>query len=249
MARTSTVPLAHPESFFIGGSWVAPSSDSTIDVIDAGTEELAFTIAEAQAADMAHAVEAARTAFDEGPWPQLTHAERAGYLRALERGADGAQRRAGRAVATRIGRARQHGAVLGDDGGQRPRDLRRARRHLRVRGAGAAVGPRLRPARARAGGSGRSDHPVERAGAADHAQDRSCAARGLLRRAQDVTRGTRRGLCVRRGRGGRRAPGRRAQRGDRRPRGVAAARHRPARRQDHVHRLHRRGPQDRVALR
>jgi putative ABC transport system permease protein len=56
MARTSTVPLAHPESFFIGGSWVAPSSDSSIDVIDAGTEELAFTIAEAQAADMARAV-------------------------------------------------------------------------------------------------------------------------------------------------------------------------------------------------
>jgi hypothetical protein len=83
MARTSTVPLAHPESFFIGGSWVAPSSDSSIDVIDAGTEELAFTIAEAQAADMARAVEAARTAFDTGPWPQLTHAERAGYLRAL----------------------------------------------------------------------------------------------------------------------------------------------------------------------
>ena len=53
MARTSTVPLAHPESFFIGGSWVAPLSDSSIDVIDAGTEELAFTIAEAQAADMA----------------------------------------------------------------------------------------------------------------------------------------------------------------------------------------------------
>ncbi len=83
MARTTTVPLAHPESFFIGGSWVAPSSDSTIDVIDAGTEELAFSIAEAQAADMARAVESARTAFDEGPWPQLTHAERAGYLRAL----------------------------------------------------------------------------------------------------------------------------------------------------------------------
>ena len=94
MARTTTVPLAHPESFFIGGSWVAPSSDSTIDVIDAGTEELAFSIAEAQAADMARAVESARTAFDEGPWPQLTHAERAELPPCPRRRADGAQRRA-----------------------------------------------------------------------------------------------------------------------------------------------------------
>jgi len=40
-------------------------------------------VAEAQSADMARAVEAARTAFDEGPWPQLTHAERAAHIRAL----------------------------------------------------------------------------------------------------------------------------------------------------------------------
>ena len=43
-------------------------------------------------------------------------------------------------------------------------------------------------------------------------------------------------------------PGR-AQRRHRRPRGVGAARARPAGRQDHLHRLDRRGPQDRVALR
>ena len=36
MARSTTVPVLHPESFFIGGSWVAPSSDAKIDVIDAG---------------------------------------------------------------------------------------------------------------------------------------------------------------------------------------------------------------------
>ena len=28
MARSTTVPVLHPESFFIGGSWVAPSSDA-----------------------------------------------------------------------------------------------------------------------------------------------------------------------------------------------------------------------------
>ena len=35
---------------------------------------------------MARAVAAARQAFDEGPWPRMTHAERAEYLRALGAG-------------------------------------------------------------------------------------------------------------------------------------------------------------------
>jgi acyl-CoA reductase-like NAD-dependent aldehyde dehydrogenase len=83
MARSTTTPIAHPDRFFIGGSWVEPSSSDTIKVIDSGTEEVAFTVPEAKADDMARAVGAARTAFDEGPWPQLTHAERAGHLRAL----------------------------------------------------------------------------------------------------------------------------------------------------------------------
>ena len=59
------------------------SSDATIKVIDSGTEEVFFSVAEAQAADISRAVEAAREAFDAGPWPRLTHAERAGYLRAI----------------------------------------------------------------------------------------------------------------------------------------------------------------------
>ena len=79
----TTAPVTHPDRFYIGGEWVAPSSDATIDVIDSGTEQLFFRIAEAQADDIARAVEAARTAFDEGSWTGLTHAERAQYLRAL----------------------------------------------------------------------------------------------------------------------------------------------------------------------
>ena len=53
MARSTTVPVLHPESFFIGGSWVAPSTDAQIDVIDAGTEEVAFSVAAAHAAGKA----------------------------------------------------------------------------------------------------------------------------------------------------------------------------------------------------
>ncbi len=78
-----TAPVRHADRFYIGGQWVLPSSDSMIDVINSSTEELYFRVAEAQAADVARAVDAARQAFDEGPWPRLTHAQRAEYLRAI----------------------------------------------------------------------------------------------------------------------------------------------------------------------
>ena len=83
LADDVKAPIRHADRFFIGGQWVRPSSDATIKVIDSGTEELFFSVAEAQAADISRSVEAARQAFDAGPWPRLTHAERAGYLRAI----------------------------------------------------------------------------------------------------------------------------------------------------------------------
>ena len=79
-------PLIHrPDRFFIDGVWAEPSSTSTIDVINCATEEVFLTVAEAKAADVNHAVAAARTAFDSGPWPRMTHTERAGFLRAISR--------------------------------------------------------------------------------------------------------------------------------------------------------------------
>jgi len=82
-ANTTSAPVRNTDRFFIGGEWVEPVSDAMIDVIDSGTEELYFSVAEAQAEDMSRAVAAARQAFDDGPWPAMTHAERAGSLRAL----------------------------------------------------------------------------------------------------------------------------------------------------------------------
>jgi acyl-CoA reductase-like NAD-dependent aldehyde dehydrogenase len=41
--------------------------DATIKVIDSGTEELCFSVAEAQAAGISRAAGAAREAFDSGP--------------------------------------------------------------------------------------------------------------------------------------------------------------------------------------
>ena len=86
LADEIRAPLRYVDRFFIGGEWVQPSSDAKIDVIDSGTEELFFSVAEAQAADISRAVAAARQAFDEGPWPRMSHAQRAEYLRAIAAG-------------------------------------------------------------------------------------------------------------------------------------------------------------------
>ncbi|MFT3804265.1 MAG: aldehyde dehydrogenase [Burkholderiaceae bacterium] len=75
--------IERPDRFFIGGDWVAPSSDSVIEVINPTTEEVFLRVGEARAEDIDRAVAAARHAFDKGPWPRMTHAERAGYLRAM----------------------------------------------------------------------------------------------------------------------------------------------------------------------
>ncbi len=84
MQQHSRFPaLAHPEQFYIGGAWVDPASASKFDIISSSTEEVVAGVAEATEADIGRAVEAARNAFDTGPWPRLSHAERAAYLRAI----------------------------------------------------------------------------------------------------------------------------------------------------------------------
>ena len=60
----ASAPVRHSDRFYIGGQWVAPSSGAKISVIDSDTEQLYFTVPEAQAADISRAIDAARDAFD-----------------------------------------------------------------------------------------------------------------------------------------------------------------------------------------
>jgi aldehyde dehydrogenase (NAD+) len=78
----STAPqhVRHPDRFFVGGEWIEPSSRARIDVRDSATEEVFLSVAEAQVEDVDRAVAAARKAFDHGPWPRMTHRERAAWL-------------------------------------------------------------------------------------------------------------------------------------------------------------------------
>jgi betaine-aldehyde dehydrogenase len=78
-----SVPLTSPHKLFIGGEWVDPSTDHVFDVVRPADEVLYYRVAAAEAPDVRRAVAAARSAFDNGPWPRMSHAERAPYLRAI----------------------------------------------------------------------------------------------------------------------------------------------------------------------
>lgn len=75
-----TISLKHPDRLFIGGQWVVPATSETFDVLDCSTEEVVATVAKASSEDMQRAINAAREAFDDGPWPRLSPQERAVYL-------------------------------------------------------------------------------------------------------------------------------------------------------------------------
>ncbi|HLI74834.1 MAG TPA: aldehyde dehydrogenase [Acidimicrobiales bacterium] len=68
------------DRLFIGGEWTAPAGTATIDVISPATEEVVGRVPDATQADVDKAVAAARQAFDSGPWPHMTPAERAAVI-------------------------------------------------------------------------------------------------------------------------------------------------------------------------
>jgi len=66
---------------FINGEWVAPQSGETFATYAPSTGEKIADVAKAGREDAARAIQAARTAFDDGPWPKMSGKERAERLR------------------------------------------------------------------------------------------------------------------------------------------------------------------------
>jgi aldehyde dehydrogenase (NAD+) len=76
----------------LGGDLVDAASGETFDSIDPSTGEAFATVAKAGKEDVARAAQAARKAFDEGPWPRMKGRDRAMALLAI---ADGIKKAAG----------------------------------------------------------------------------------------------------------------------------------------------------------
>jgi aldehyde dehydrogenase (NAD+) len=70
----------HTSEVFIGGRWQAPASGETYATINPATEEVSAQVARGDERDVDLAVQAARRAFDQGPWPRMAAAERARVL-------------------------------------------------------------------------------------------------------------------------------------------------------------------------
>ncbi len=65
---------------YIDGEWTSDDATSSIEVIDPATEEVVGRVPEASPKTAIRAIEAARRAFDDGPWPWMKPEERAAKL-------------------------------------------------------------------------------------------------------------------------------------------------------------------------
>ncbi|MGE2715354.1 aldehyde dehydrogenase [Mycolicibacterium litorale] len=71
------------DDLFIGGTWCPPSTDRRIEVVSPHTEAPVAHVAAAAPADVDRAVDAARAAFDDGPWPRTAPTDRIDAVRRL----------------------------------------------------------------------------------------------------------------------------------------------------------------------
>jgi acyl-CoA reductase-like NAD-dependent aldehyde dehydrogenase len=69
------------DKLYIGGEWVDPAGDETIDVVNSSTEEVMGSIPQSTPGDVDRAVAAARKAFE--TWSEASLIERADLMRAI----------------------------------------------------------------------------------------------------------------------------------------------------------------------
>jgi acyl-CoA reductase-like NAD-dependent aldehyde dehydrogenase len=71
------------DRLLIGSRWSAPATSERLEIRSPATGELVGTAPHATPSDVDAAVAAARLAFDDGPWPRMTTAERIAALRPI----------------------------------------------------------------------------------------------------------------------------------------------------------------------
>lgn len=77
-----TIAFTHLDKLYIDGGWV-PASGGSDDVINPATEVSIGRAPVGGKAEAEHAIAAARQAFDHGPWPRMSMAERAEVMRKM----------------------------------------------------------------------------------------------------------------------------------------------------------------------
>ena len=68
--------ISRPLQMYVDGQWVESVSGRRFDTVDPATEQVITTVPHSGPEDVERAVRAARRAFEDGPWPTMTPAER-----------------------------------------------------------------------------------------------------------------------------------------------------------------------------
>lgn len=79
-ASTVRRPEVRQNQLLINGKWVEAASGKRFETVNPSTGEVITTVAEADRVDVDHAVQAARVAFETGPWSRMAAAERGRLL-------------------------------------------------------------------------------------------------------------------------------------------------------------------------
>src|SRR5258708_2069141 len=80
--RSQMADLVDTYQLYIDGRWVEPE-DGRYDDVSPVAEQVIASAPDASVAQVSGAIEAARRAFDDGPWARMSHQERAGCLSQL----------------------------------------------------------------------------------------------------------------------------------------------------------------------
>src|SRR5205085_8915003 len=81
--RAVRPPQVKNQQMLIGGKWLDSASGKTFPTVNPATGETICQVAEGDKADVDRAVQAARKAFEEGPWPKMNASERGRLLHRL----------------------------------------------------------------------------------------------------------------------------------------------------------------------
>jgi len=98
--------------FLIDGQWSTPADRRRFDIVTPSDETTYASVPCADGRDIGEAVAAARQAFDLGPWPRLTHAERAGYLTRIADAIDAASALFAAIWTHEVGALASHGPAM-----------------------------------------------------------------------------------------------------------------------------------------